>query len=219
MRQVSRVGSAVLILGLCVKLAFAQTPATGPATQGPQLDGKKIEAIMSAAYTQLAKSDAWQLPWEKDFDKERQVPAVKALIEKEPDVRWARIVLDDRILGPTKEKDYSWAVGIIWAMSSGANFPFRSHPLGETFDFVPGDDEGRAKLLGSTATLKTIESLYGKPTRVENGQGDARGMIINCYGLVGFMTAEGGVQISGLRMPFVFFKLGYRPLARLTLQR
>ncbi len=208
----------ICILSLSVTMALAQASSSNQTGTGLTVNEKQIEKIMSAAYTNLKKIEPWQVLWETEFDKVRQVPTVKALLEKEPDVRWARILLDERVFGAKKEKDYNWVVGIIWRLSGGSEPPFKAHPLEEPFDLVPSDDKGRTELLGTTATMKTIESIYGKPVRVEKGKGEAKKMEIKYYGLIGFYTDQGGDQVKGLQMPFVLFKLGYRDLARLTLK-
>jgi hypothetical protein len=210
----------IIILILTGSFVYGETSSSKDLPSSRiSLDEKKIEKIMDEAYKKLKNNDAWQLHWEQKFDKEKQIPTVKALLENETDLRWAKILLDERILSSKMEKEFTRITGIIWALSSGASLPFQTHPLNEEFGLIPGDGKSGSELIGTKATLKTIKSLYGDPSRIEKvkNENKERELEVNYFGLVSFYTDPGNDEIKGLKMPFVFFKLGYRDFAKLII--
>jgi hypothetical protein len=170
---------------------------------------------MTKGYTNVVVSS--DSPWmiaDAEFNKKTQIPIVKKLLMGETDLRWARIALDERILAKSKEKDYRYIIGIMWRLGGAAQPPFNAHPLDKLISLIPGDDKGRRELLGTLATLSTVEAAYGKPTRTET----VDEVTVHYFGLIGFCTDGKTDKIVGVRMPFVFFKLGHRDFARMILQ-
>jgi len=196
-------------------------PTTTPAeatsavgTNALSIPSDLIGSTMSTAYANLDKKDLWRVPWETTFDKDRHVPVVKALLERSSDVRWARILLDPRIIGPNQEEYYNWIAGSLMRLSG----EFQARPLDKPFEYVPVDATVRSKLLGTVATRKTIEDIYGKPTRVDAVRMGDKDLDLILYGIIGFYTDSGTSEIKGVYLPYVFVKLGFRDFATLVLK-
>jgi hypothetical protein len=184
-------------------------PADRAIAPAPPLAEDEVERVMAAAYAKLP--DAWQ-PHERQFNKEAQVPLVTKLLNNEADTRWAKILIDSRVLG--KDREFSFTVGAVMALTRGGP-PFEPYPITEEFGLPKPNEEGTKWLVNQGVNIDDIKRLYGAPQKVS----DWKGYKVHYYGFVGFRTSVDNPMIEGLHMPFCFFKLGHSPFAELVSQR
>ena len=213
MKLQSSVRIMVLVCCCCGAGTFAQMSSPAGSRSGPGLDEARITAIMAAGYENLGAYLPANMMAEHKFDTNLQVRAVKSLLEGATnDVRWARILLDERILAANHENINRRTVGTIRTLQGGVK---SAYPLAQPFDFMIEEADAPVQLLGTKASLETIKYLYGGPTRIEKVE--KKNVDIHWYDFVGFGADTGSVRIRGLSLPYVFFKLGYRDFARLCL--
>ena len=211
-----QLNASMRILAICLGLCVADTLAqqSPPVDLKEGLDEAKISEIMSVGYATLSNYIPAYVWGEHQFDKGPQLRTVKTLLESETDARWARILLDERVIATAREGIYRTEAGGLRTLQGVEG---EAYPLNEQYRYTFAEDNTVASPLGTSATLKSIDYLYGPPTRTEKIDGNE--LVIHWYGFIGFCTDQGSDRIKGLSMPFAFYKFGYRDFANLLPSR
>ena len=173
----------ILFSFFCGTSTFAQETSPARFRSGLDIDISKTTEIMAAGYANLGSYIPANMTAEHVFNAGLQVQTAKSILEDAIDVRWARILLDERILAADNEKINMWTAGGIRTLQGEARF---AYPLDRQFDFLCEDDDAPSKILGTKASLGTIKYLYGDPARTEKV--DKKKIDIQWYDFIGFCT-------------------------------
>jgi len=151
-------GFTVLVATL---MAFSADPPQQQTKAAFQITEAEVEAMLTKAYESL-DTEVWSFYFD-GFSK-KEVALVTKLLQSEDDTRWAKIVMDDKVIGTGRSKQFSRTVGMLSYFSVLNNrFTTERQPATEQYGMPAHNGADEKWLTDRGVELDDIVRLYGKP--------------------------------------------------------